>query len=112
MLEAYRKDILKRQEKRGTKPLDENKTENLKREIARFTTTIGVRVLRASGDELIKLNSAIGILNHAQMMVDSSPNEAKKLFAVARSLKSVNEAKDEKRKTRRVNETRKKNTTR
>jgi hypothetical protein len=109
-------EVKKRSEGRKKKPIIENKTENLKREIARFTTALGVRILRAKGDELLKLNSAIGILNHAQMIVDSSPNEAKKLFAVARSLKSVNEVKDEsgnqEGKKRRIDANRKTNTNR
>lgn len=106
------------QSRRKDKPISEelsSKQKNLKKEIARFATALGVKVLGSKGDQLVKLNTAITLLNQAQMIVEVSENEAKKLFAIARSLKSVNEVKDERRKEgskRRLNETRKKNTDR
>lgn len=88
------KDISERAKtRRELKPVKEDiskRTLGLKREIARFTTAVGVKILRSNGEELVKLNSALALLNQAQMIAEVSENEAKKLFAIARNIKSAN----------------------
>jgi len=60
------------------------KGEGLLKELAITATRIGRASRRATGEKLSKLNIALGLLNHAQALVDIHPSRARQLLALAR----------------------------
>jgi hypothetical protein len=97
---------------------EDTKTRQLKILIARTALIVGVKAKKAKGEELARLGVVIGLLNQANLISNTSGTEARKILTLARSMKSGSDNKDEKRKSRpkrnsgRVDEKRKKDTTR
>ena len=60
------------------------KGEQLLNEIAIVATRIGRASSSANGDKLQKLILALGLLNHAQPLVEFKPSRARQLLARAR----------------------------
>lgn len=77
---------------------EESKTlEQLRKAIARRATLVGHRIGTGnlSGDNLIRANIIVSLLTQAQAVAGSSENEARKLLAMARNIKTgtANESK-------------------